>query len=218
MYSISISSITFTVSFAGFRSSPNPYIRFRTERQKESSSSVAYCGFQNTLTLFRKQSFQVGLSLRSGRKTPCPRVSAPTGGVYRICITRRCMCGRETSSPIGSVRSRVGGCCVSGDGRRCRPMLWRDVGVVGPCCAVSGDCGGWVGVRRVGSRCLGVRCWGVSIRIGARLTRIVVRHGAQLATSGARHEIDLAPATKTKAKIPDEKKNPPKFVRYLVVR
>ena len=31
MYSINISSITFTVSFAGLRSSPNPYIRFRTK-------------------------------------------------------------------------------------------------------------------------------------------------------------------------------------------
>ena len=30
MYSIRISSMTLTVSFAGFRSSPSPYIKFRT--------------------------------------------------------------------------------------------------------------------------------------------------------------------------------------------
>jgi hypothetical protein len=148
-----------------------------------SLSSPERCGFQNTLTFFRKQSFQVGLSLRSGGETSCPCVSAPTGGVYRVCIARRRVRSRETGSPVGSARSRTAGYCASRGGRRCRPMLWRHVGVVRPCCAVPGDCGGRIGVRRVRPRCLGVCCWSVSIRIGARLTRVVVRHGARRATS-----------------------------------
>jgi len=130
--------------------------------------------------------------------------------------------GREASSPVGGARSRVVGCRTSGHGRRCRPMLRWHVGVVGPCCAVSGDCGGRVGIRRVGSGCLGVCRWSVSVRIGARLTRIVVRHGVQLVTCVARsilphaHPFDCHgpndrvlyyshTAPKKGAKIPDER-------------
>ena len=40
MYSMRISSITFTVSFAGLRSSPKPYMRLRTKNQLGGERSV----------------------------------------------------------------------------------------------------------------------------------------------------------------------------------
>ena len=151
------------------------------------------------LTFFRKQPFQIGLSFRSGGEIARPRVSTPTGRVYCVCIARRRVRGREASSPIGSARSRTIGCRISGCGRRCRPMLWRYVRVVRPCCAVSGDCSGRVGIRRVSSGCLGVCCWGVSVRIGARLTRVVVRHGVRLVTCVARSTLPHARTPSTVA-------------------
>ena len=195
MYSINISSITFTASFAGFRSSPNPYIRFRTGKRKV-GCLWRTAGVRNTLTFFRKQPLQIRLSFRSGGETPRPRVSAATGGVYGVCIARGRVRGRETSSSISGACGCAAGCRGSGESRRrrCRPMLWWHIRVVRPCCAVSGDSSGRIGVRCIRSRCLGVCCWSVSIRIGARLTRIVVRHGARLTTPGARHAIDLAAA------------------------
>jgi hypothetical protein len=182
MYSINISSITFTASFAGLRSSPNPYIRFRT-RTKELFICVILC--ENIRTFFREQAFQVRLSLRSCGEAARPRVSAPAGGVDRVCVARRRVGGRKAGAPIGSARS--GSVCrrSSGNGRRGRrPMLGWHIGVIGPCCAVSGYGSWWVRVGRVRSRRLSVRSWSVSVRIGARLTRVVIRHCARLTTSG----------------------------------
>lgn len=89
------------------------------------------------------------------------------------------MGGSEAGPSMGSVRGRGAGGGSSGDRRGCgRPMLWRHIGIVGPSGAVSGDSGWRIGVRGIRSRRLGVCCWGVSIRIGAGLTRIVVGHEA----------------------------------------
>ena len=138
-----------------------------------------------TLTFFRKQSFQIRLFLRSGGKTPGPRVSASTGGVYRVCIACGRMCGCETSSSGGSIRRRTTTGRSSRNSCCCRPMLWRHVGVVRPCCAISSDRSRRVGVRCIRSRRLCVCRWSVSIGIGARLARVVVRHDARVATPGA---------------------------------
>lgn len=139
-----------------------------------------------TLTFFRKQPFQIRLPFRSCGETPSPRVSASTGSVYRICVARRRVCGRETGSSGGGARSRATGGRSSGNSRRCRrPMLGRYVGVVRPCCAVSCDGGRWIGVGRVRSGCLCVCCWGVSVGVGARLAGVVVRHGARRPTPSA---------------------------------
>ena len=140
-----------------------------------------------TLTFFRKQPFQIRLPFRSCGETPSPRVSASTGSVYRICVARRRVCGRETGSSGGGARSRATGGRSSGNSRRRRrrPMLGRYVGVVRPCCAVSCDGGRWIGVGRVRSRCLCVCCWGVSVGVGARLAGVVVRHGARRPTPSA---------------------------------
>ena len=184
MYSVNISSITFTASFAGLRSSPNPYIKFRTGT--EFSPFTAFVA-PETLTFFRKQPFQIRLALRSRGKTPRPRVSASTGGVYRVCIACRRVCGRKIGSPGG----RAAGGWGPGDSRRRRPMLWRHVGVVRPRRAISGDRGGRVRVGRVRSRCLGVRCWSVSVGIGSRLTWVVVGHAETMKPLG-RHAINIS--------------------------
>jgi hypothetical protein len=159
----------------------------------EQSQNLLRFAISEALTFFRKQSFEVRLSLRSCGEAPGSRVSASTGGIYRVCIARGCVCGRETSPPGGTARGGV--VCGRSPGktrcRCCHPMLGRHVGVVGPCCAVSSDRSGRIGVRRVRPGCLGVCCWSVSVGVGARLTWVVVGHGARLASLGTRHTIGL---------------------------
>lgn len=145
-----------------------------------------------TLTFFRKQSFQIRLPFRSRGKAPTPRVSASTGGVYRVCIARGRVRGCEIGPPGNTAGSRVTGGRGSGNRCCCCPMLWRHIRVVRPRCAVPSDRSGGVRVRRVRSRRLSVCCWRVSVGVGTRLTRVVVRHDARQATPIARHAIDLS--------------------------
>jgi len=135
------------------------------------------------LTFFRKQPLQIRLSLRARGEAPRPRVSTATCGVYRVCVARRRVRGCETGAPVGGAGGRAACGCSPGNCRgRGRPMLWRHIRVVRPRRAISSDGSRRVRVGRVGPGCLCVCCWGVSVRICARLARVVIRHDTQVAT------------------------------------
>lgn len=120
MYSIDISSITFTASFAGFQSFPNPYIGFRPEREK-GSSSLACCGSQKHAHVLLQTALSDWpvVSIRWQDSLDGPRVSVPTGSVYCVYrIARRRVRCREASSPVGGTRSRAAGHRTPGRGKK----------------------------------------------------------------------------------------------------
>ena len=102
MYSIRISSITPTVSFAGFRSSPKPYIRFFTNVKKVACLIKHFLGSRNQLAFFGKQPFRQGSSL-IGHRSRLQSIARglddfhfkPQPGKCRAALRRNQICLRQ---------------------------------------------------------------------------------------------------------------------------
>ena len=115
MYSMRISSMTFTESLAGLRSSPNPYIRFRTAPRMGSEWRPEAMG--KVRTFFREQSPVIRALARTSPIQS--RVSVVRcEGVRRRNRWARCngWCNRGGGDGCG----RGGGLCWNDACRRCR--------------------------------------------------------------------------------------------------
>ena len=99
MYSIRISSITLTVSLAGLRSSPKPYIRFFTVMYSHMFNQHFFRLNEIQLAFFDKQPFHIGLSAPS----PARRSMCRTRNIL-LCVIWRI--SSKSRRPLGSWR-----CC-----------------------------------------------------------------------------------------------------------
>ena len=171
MYSINISSMTLTVSFAGLRSSPKPYMRLRTGPLGElllatpakTHARLTFFGEQSTVTgSFPASSAECGRVPVIRRERVCRRHSGARGNGRR---NSRCG-GNRSGGSWGGGRCLCG-CHRAGSSYRCLLLVLLRVVAVSMMIRPSGSVtrySRWWCVRLIGCGRVCTRCLGVAIR------------------------------------------------------